>query len=387
MIFIIDFRHNYKWYFIYRLPWYLRMKFYTNMINLVFMPSNRKKRLLGIYDFKTCPWSVGDPLMFVEELNCLLEELSIEGIDICVIYDNDNPAGIRHNDNLSSENARDYVLDWLPLFSTCQNLDSLFHFKSRLEFNYFLRGNMDRYMIFPSITNHLGETYNYTWHAEIRPMVEFYKKHKRIPHLRIGPLKSSWAYQFFLKHINPNNIPVVLSLKLTDHDHQRNADPSVWLPFIARIVKDHKELSFVFVGLKGEELPGIRKLSNVIIAKDYGTSIIEDLALIQKSFIYIATVSGPNTIALFSDTPYIIFQMPVEQKNYPIKRGENYCFATQYQKLFDTTYPMSAEFIYDEFQKVYEKLDIKQWLATAKSKSTFVSQHPSTHVLNTEKAE
>jgi hypothetical protein len=230
--------------------------------------------------------------------------------------------------------------------------------------------------------NHLGEKYNFLGGADLTEIIDFHKSNGYIPYLRIGELGTSWAHDFFLRHIKPGTIPVVLSLKRTIHSQSRNADPDVWLPFIDRCKSSFPEVTFVLVGLRGEEPPGIRQYSDVIIAKDYGTTIMEDLALVQKSFMYLAPASGVSNIAVFSNTPYLIFQEEsVSMKKYNLASGENFCFSTEHQKLFDDTFRMTPDFIFDEFTKLYNKLDREKWLARARAKAALVSQHPATKVV------
>lgn len=338
--------------------------------------------MLGIWDFHVCPWSVGDPLIFVETLNCLRLKHQIEEVDICVVYDSDDPGGIRPEKHLTPENARDYVLDWLPLFSTCQNLGSIFQFKSRSEFNSFLKSNASRYILFPALADHLGEKYRFWDGADFDHIFDFYRRNGFIPYLRIGELRTAWAYDFFLKHIKADTVPVVLSLKYTTHARKRNADPDCWLPFLDRCASSFQDVTFVLVGLRGEELPGIRQCANVIIAKDYGTSIMEDLALMQKAFMHVATSTGTTTITLFSDTPYLFFQMPdFAMKKYGLIGAKNWNFATEHQKLFDDTFRMTADSVFEEFAGLYQVLDKEKWHARARKKAFSVSPHPSAELL------
>jgi len=363
-------------------PWPARLRFYFNLLRLLTLPFPKNKRLLGIWDFHNNPWSIGDPLVFVETLNCLSLKHQIEDVDICIIYDHDDPVGIRRESQLTPENARDYILNWLPLFSTCQNLSSVFQFKSRTEFNYCLTLNANRYMLSPTLGNHLGERYNFLGSADLTEIMDFYKNNGYIPYLRIGELLTSWAYDFFLSHIKPGTVPVVLSLKSTLHSQVRNADPTCWLPFIDRCESSFQDVTFVLVGLRDEEPPGIRQCANVIIAKDYGTTIMEDLALVQKATMYIATDSGIVVIAMFADTPYLVFQVPsVTMKKYNLVNRQNWCFATEHQKLFDDTFDMTPDFIFEEFTTLYQKLDKEKWFANANAKASPVSQHPSTTVI------
>jgi len=313
------------------------------------------------------PWSVGDPLVFIEMLSILKLRHNAEEIDICVVYDSDNPSGIRREPNINSENAQDYMLEFLPLFSTSPYLGSIYQFNRREEFYRFLKINIKRYDIFPPLNQHLGETYNFFNEAAIsilKEIGEFYNAQGYIPHLRIGKKESSWALWFYRNNLPKNTIPISLTLKRTSHDPFRNANPDVWLSFIDKCKRDFPEAIFVVVGLREEVFDGLRKRSNVIIAKDFGTSVIEDLALIYTSFLHMGTATGVNCIALFSNLPYLIFQVPNIHK-YSLKMGKHHSFATEKQKIFGTTIKTTPKLIYNEFKDLYSTLDPNKWHTTA----------------------
>lgn len=353
--------------------------FYYRLMKLIFTPSFQKKRILGIWDYKALPWSVGDPMVFVEELGILKIKHNAEEIDICVVYDHDNPGGNRKGSNLTSENAQDYILEFLPLFSTCPYLGSIFQFNSRKEFYLFLISNSERYDIFPPLRQHLAETYNY--HGDVphlNEIQEFYRTHGYIPYLRIGERDSSWARYFYLNHLPEKTVPVTLTLRLTGFD-ERNANPSVWLSFIDKCKIEFPEVIFVVAGLREEGFDDLRKRSNLIIAKNFGTSLIEDLALIRTSLMYMGTTSGVNTIALFSDIPYLIFQWPIYDLNHKwaLKLGESFSFATDRQKVFNITIPVTPELLFDEFKELYSKLDRNKWHNITFEKARIKHGHPS----------
>jgi len=366
------------------LPWFLRMRFYRNLLKLLFLPASGRKRILGVWDYKALPWSVGDPLVFAETLSVLKLERKAEEIDICIVYDRDNPGGNRAaglGTNLNGENVQDYMTDMLPLFATCPYLGSIFQFSSRSQFHDFLRRHSDRYDVFPPLSHHLGETYNFYGGAEHHEIFDFYRSNGYIPYLRIGNREKAHAYFFYQQHLPETAVPVVLSLKQTLHSPERNAAPAVWLSFLEACESDFPDVGFVVVGLREEIFDALRERSNVIIAKDFGTSVIDDLALIRTSFMYLGTNSGVNTIALFSDTPYLLFQWPratLRSLGQPI--GEQFCFATDKQKIFDDSVVVTPELLLSEFASLYKKLDRNQWLRAAKQAADMKRGHPVTKI-------
>jgi len=360
------------------------LTFYYHLVRLILTPNSQKKRILGLWDYEALPWSVGDPLVFLETLSVIKLENNAEEIDICVVYNRDTPGGHRGRRGwniLSIENAQDYMLEFLPLFGTCPYLGSVFQFNSREEFYRFLRGNIERYYVFPRLSQHLGETYNFYGGASYREILEFYHAHGYIPHLRIGDRDSSWAQWFYLSHLPKGAVPITLSLKRTSHTPERNADPAVWLSFMDKCKMHFPEAFFVVIGLREEIFGGLRNRSNVIIAKDFGTSIIEDLALIRTSSLYMATCSGVATIALFSDLPFLIFQWPgYSLRHMGLNPGEKFPFLTDKQKIFDDSTTVTPELLFDEFKKLYSTLDRNRWRSMASEKQCMKQSHPGAKV-------
>ena len=372
-------------------PCPLRLKFYSNLLRLIFAPGFKRKRILGIWDFKALPWSIGDPLVFIETLNILKIENNAEEIDICVVYDRNYPIGNRGRSifnkdlaNIGSENAQDYLLEILPLFSTCPFLGSIYQFNSHNEFYRFLKMNIERYDIFPPLAMHLGEAYNFLCCPPIlNPMQDFFNKHGYIPYLRIGERDKAWAQWFFLKHLPKEAVAVTLSLKQTSHCIGNNAEPATWLVFIDQCRLDFPEVVFVIVGLREEVFAGLRDRPNVIIAKDSGTSAIEDLALIRASLLYLGISSGVNIIAMFSDLPYLIFQMDVSNYlRHGLKVGDKFSFVLDTQKIFSAEVKVTPELLFSEFKQIYSKLDKIRWCSITSEKACKKHSHPTTKVLD-----
>ncbi len=360
-----------------RAPWPIKVRFWYHLVRLIFVPIYKKKRIFGIWDYKALPWSVGDTLVFIEKLNILKIQYNAEEIDICIVYDRENPGGNRRGSNLTPENAQDYMLDFLPLFSTCPYLGSIYQFNSRNEYYQFLKNNFERYNIFPPFGHHLAETYNYNkGEPHLNEIQEFYNTHGYIPYLRIGVRDNYWAQWFYLNYLPEGKIPVTLTLRQLVGSPERNADPSVWLSFIDKCKTNLPEVVFVFIGLREEVFEGLRAMQNVIIAKDFGSTIIEDLALIRASIMYMGTNSGVNIIAQFSDLPHLIFQFPNIHK-YGLNLGDNFSFATDKQKIFSSAIKVTPELLFNEFKALYSRLDRNKWRSLALENARIKHGHPS----------
>ena len=366
--------------------WPVKLSFYTHLIRLLFLPRKKTKRLLGIWDFKSLPWSIGDPLTFIQTLNCLRIGHDAEETDICIIYDSKFPVGNRFSlerDNINSANAEDFMIEFLPIFHTCEKLGAIFQFNSRSEFLSFIKNYaLKRYQItFPSIGNHLGECYNLLGGNNLKEIQQFYKKYQYIPSLRIAKEDINCAYDFYNKNMPVNSIPISVSLKLTMHSKERNADPEIWSQFFRLSAKIFPEIKFIIVGLREEIIPDMKSIGNVLFAKEYGSTLTEDFALIRTSLMYMGTTSGIANIAIHSELPYLIFRF-CNYKRIGILYGEQFCFSNPYQRIFPNNINITAEFLLEKFQQLYLKLDNNQWLIKCKNSASIKFSHPSTTVAN-----
>lgn len=114
---------------------------------------------------------------------------------------------------------------------------------------------------------------------------------------------------------------------------------------------------FVMIGEKEEIDPRFRGFSNVLIAKDYSTTIEQDLALIQAGIMFLGTTSGPATMALFSDKPYVIYGFQTVYEK--LETGQQMPWATLLQKLVwgqETT-----EKLITDFEWLYNQIDREKW--------------------------
>lgn len=366
------------------MPFPLKITYYIHLIKLILFPNKKcnNKRILGIWDYNCMPFSVGDILLFVQALSVIKLEHDAKFVDIAIVYNKNNPINGRTS-NLTKDNAQDYFIEYLPLFACSPYLGSVLQFNEHDEFDSFFNSNIDRYITYPSLNKHLGETFNYgRGDFDIKVLLDdFFVKYKYMPNLRIGDRDMIWAYVFCRKHLAKNQIPVTISLKNTIHAQHRNADPGVWISFLTRCAEAFPEIKFVQVGLRGEEFAGVRNLKNAIIAKDYGSSISEDFALIKSSVLYMGTTSGISKIAEFSETPFLLFKMePINMNRLDLKNGKGYIFSSHLQKFYDSSFNLTTESLFDEFSKVYKELDLNEWRKRIKINASGKHPHPSTQL-------
>ncbi|MDY6833749.1 MAG: hypothetical protein SVY53_02990 [Chloroflexota bacterium] len=339
-----------------------------------------KKVVLGVWDYKLVPWSVGDFLVFIETLSVLKLRHNADKVDVCVVCDSDNPAGNRGYKNINSSNFRYYLFNLLPIVNTSPYLGSLFQFDSRSEFHSFLKQNINNYEIYPSVSDQLKETYNLYGGATLKEIRDFYQERGFIPYLSIDDYHRNWAYEFYQTKAK-GLLPVSVSMRNRPDGPDRNADRHAWLDFFNLCASAFPDVVFVVVGVREEVFEELRGCSNVIIAKDHGSTVADDLALIRTSLLYMGMESGVAVIAIFSDVPYILFgRLPEEVERKGLNPGANWDFATQYQKQRYTDFNITPDSLLNEFTALYSQLDIDEWQRKASAYQstpyTFVSWGP-----------
>lgn len=349
------------------------LKFLISLFNFLFI-RKPKKIILGVWDLKVIPWSVGDFLVFIETLSVLKLKHGADKVDVCVVCDSENPAGNRQSSNVNSSNFRYYLFNLLPIINTSPYLGSVFQFDSRSEFYSFLKQSINKYIIYPPINRQLREAFNYIGGAYFDDIQDFLREHGFVPHLAIDDYHLSWAYNFYRTEAK-GLLPVAVALRNRPEAPGRNSEQDTWLGFFDLCKSAFPEVVFVVVGLREEVFEELRHRSNVIIAKDHGSTLADDFALIRTSLLYISGDSGIGSIAIFSDVPYLLFGWP--PRVWTIMGPEpdcNFEFATQYQKLYPRSFIITPESLLEEFSNLYKQLDINKWRGKASAyKSTLYS--------------
>ncbi len=280
-------------------------------------------------------------------------------IDICVVCDKDNPAGNRGDKDITPLTYRKHLMELMPLVYTCPCVRSLYEFDSRRDYWAFIRLNLFKYKMYPSIWSQLAETHNFYGGATYKEVQGFYRERGFIPYLTIDDYHLNWARNFY-KTKAKGLLPVVVSLRGNPRlGIHRNAERNVWLTFFDLCKSAFPDVIFVVIGSQEESFKKLRHRSNVMVAKDYGSSLLDDLALIRTSLLYMGVESGIVNIAFFSAIPYLIFgREKMANEALKLKAGSNFEFATRHQKVFsDSSFTITPESLLKEFTDLYQQLD------------------------------
>jgi hypothetical protein len=291
--------------------------------------------------------------MLTEAANIQLEIQHANKIDFCFLLDPVKPQR-GDFDGVTQENFHFYLQLYLPVVFVNPNLGSIFVFTSYKQFEKFILNNIRRYFIWPLLGRYLAKEPAYS--SNFNFIQDHYKRHKKLPQLSCRSFTLKWANNFIYKNIWPYH-PVVVQLRNNHVALYRNANIPAWIEFFRHCRDSYPNVRFVIIGRREEIVEEIRSLPNVIYAKDYGTNIEQDLALIQTAMIYYGSSSGPGTIALFSDIPYRIFNHEIANED--MREGDNFIFANANQKVLWGE--ETADLLISEFAQLYIKEIVDAW--------------------------
>lgn len=265
------------------------------------------RRLLLVYDFTNQPFSIGDILIAQEAGLVLKSKYNLEIVDFAIFIDSRSP---KHADsafsNINSNNIFSCLSEVIQAMQVNQYLGSILLFSNRKQLEDYIQLNMKEYVIWPSLVQYLSREYlYYTLFNDL--LFQYYKEKKSIPHLHCRKPVQKWAEDFINKHAGTNKA-ITIQLRKNYKTPDRNTDDRSWSKLFEYCQDNNYPVLFIIICARNEINDDIRKHRNIVIAKDYCTSLEQDLALVEKAHIHMGASSGPSTMAFFSDKPYCIFK-------------------------------------------------------------------------------
>jgi ADP-heptose:LPS heptosyltransferase len=151
--------------------------------------------------------------------------------------------------------------------------------------------------------------------GDFKNIKTYFDEHKSVPRFRQlkseSPLKDELLFGF-----KPNSIFVTVHIRQRAKEiHSqhggalyRDSNQDTWLEFIKQAAITHPQVVFIVVGRLAEFTRQLYACNNVIILKHYGLGLIDELTAIQHSDLFMGGISGPAMFAMFTNTPYVLFQ-------------------------------------------------------------------------------
>lgn len=307
---------------------------------------NDQKPFKAFLDFAGSPYALGDILTW--NMRVCVEALYAgkEQTDVWVLSDPENPSN-KYQFYINGLNHQKYLLDLMPAFFTNPMLRNI-HFLheraelDRLVFDSHVREepffpNMEKY-----VSGYRTRSALYSNHDLINA---WYREKGWVPKLALPKGVRTWA-ENFLKSYNPNCVIVAVHLRNRRYETEtfaadvfRDADFDVWSAFFERARQSFPQVVFLLAGRPIEWPRSFHRRGNLIPLKTMGYGLMEELAMIQCSDLFMATNSGPAVMAVFSETPYVIFQRKenasLTSRFWGVEEGaKRLPFATELQSVF-----------------------------------------------------
>ena len=327
--------------------------------------SDERPCVLGLWDVRKTPLRLGNMVILVEELQAQAELYNGDVEGVCFIHDSARLLCV------SVTPERDGALAPLdapvcaesPALSVLINLkgvNACYHAGSVSAVREFICRQPRPYVVWPSLDTLDGRGRIDYPYGETLFLQEFFKEFGRLPAISVKTEPLRWARGFVERHVRPA-YPVVAHLKNAPPERgQSNANVAAWAPFFEDCVA-RRDVKFVIIG--NEEVEDrIRCLPNVIVSQDFGSAAARDMALIQTACAYMGMASGPCSMAMFSDIPYLICKHPdhtPEKMARELGNQDHFPFAAPTQKLlrvFET-----RELLMSEFNRLWSQVDLQRW--------------------------
>lgn len=326
---------------------------------------HERPRVLGLWDVRKAPLRLGNMVILVEELQAQAELYDGEVDGVCFIHDSSRLLPVSATPErdgamapLDASACADSAA--LSVLINLEGVSSCYHAGSVSAVKEFLYRQLRPYVVWPSLDTLDGRgRIDYAYGSTLF-LQGFFKERGRLPSISAKPEPLRWAREFIETHVRPA-YPVVAHMKNAPPERcQSNANVGAWGAFFEDSVA-RRDVKFVLIGNEDVD-DRIRRLPNVIVTQDFGSAVARDLALIQTACAYMGMASGPCSMAMFSDIPYLICKHPDHTPDKMARElgdRDHFSFAAPTQKIlriFET-----RELLMSEFKRLWSQVDLQRW--------------------------
>lgn len=269
-----------------------------------------------IWDFAARPYALGDILTTLIDWTVKAKKQNKQWLDIYVIATPERPASAKQP-YIGSLNFEKYLFELLPAFNFCPIVRNVHLIRSREQMEKtLLAWNYHRIDSSPALNRYNDElNQQQPFMGDFKNIKAYFDEHKSVPRFRQlkseSPLKDELLFGF-----KANSIFVTVHIRQRSKEiHSqhggalyRDSNQDTWLEFIKQAAITHPQVVFIVIGRLAEFTRQLYACNNVVILKHYGLGLIDELTAIQHSDLFMGGISGPAMFAMFTNTPYVLFQ-------------------------------------------------------------------------------
>lgn len=273
---------------------------------------------VAFIDFSASFYALGDILTWIIRVCCEALNSGKKVLDVVALTD-PNLLGNKAQPFIDRNAYMRLFLDLVPAFYTNPMLRGFHHLRDRAGFERLMdEAKANNRAMFPGHAKYREgldtRIAAYNGHTVIN---RFYREQGFVPRLTTPPGYRLWA-ESFLKSYSPEAFVVTVHVRQRVAESHifrdaldRDGDYRVWEEFFDEATRRRPETVFILLGKPAEWPRRLMRRSNVIILKSLGLGLMEELAMIQASDLFMGLLSGPSIMAFFSETPYAQFVQSV----------------------------------------------------------------------------
>jgi len=331
------------------------------------MTRSKYPTVLGIWDLRVVPLSLGRLLRLVADLHAQAMTSQGQVAGLCVIGDELHPLPVSgvplsHDSVAILDNETCERSPFLSGLLSLEGMDRIYQSDSLPAFKEFAYERWHSPVLWPSPDN-LDELGRLDfWYGQTTLLKRVFRETGRFNQISVKAGPRQWALDFFEARVAPS-LPVVVHLTNDQGEEPHsNADMDEWHAFLKDCASRH-DVRFVLVGTQ-EIDDRIRKLPNVLVSQDLGNTLLQELALVQTAYLFIGMASGPYNMAMLGGVPHFIFKNPdddVEEMVEQLGNSIRHPFSTPHQKVFREFETRTR--LMEEFDELVAQIDRSAWEA------------------------
>jgi hypothetical protein len=262
--------------------------------------------LLGLWDLRTEPLTLGGALTLAVEMSGYLDEQRRSSAGICFVWDADHPLPVRVSASGLEVEELIVVADSSPVVKAMAEI-GVFH-------RLYAAGSIAAVRAFVAH----GERNIETWprlgsdgsplsheHGASLNIQSTFQRRGRMPQIVFTEQTVKRAKDLIQSYAE-GTIPIIVHIKNDPTAPVgETACLAVWEEFLNSRSGD-SDKTFILIG--NEDIGNLGRQDNVVVAREFGNDLSRDLAMIQLGAAFMGIASGPAQMAILGKKPYAIFK-------------------------------------------------------------------------------